>query len=917
MLAPGAGDADRAVLAVLGEAGVGKTHLCDAAIPAAARLASVSFPHTRFTYPGFGLRRLAELAGGAGHELMFELEDSQDDAPRGKLYSIVQKTDDLLRSSPERAVVFDDIQWADELTLSWISQTTTVVEQAAARILLLVRTPDRLPPRVAEAVAPLVRQQKLETLQLDPLTPQAVAQLVREQGFARATELATELHRLTGGLPLVLQEVLKELHRDGQSLDSIRAAPPRRALEVVESIVREQANDLPEDAAHLLAICCLVPQRPAERVVRLVAGWSSQRFDRGLEAALSSGLIKSDDKGGLTFRHELHREALQSLIPMPARRELHRQIAAALSGDPEYPAGPIGDQLVEAGLVDEALEWLERAAVESGRAHDHGNALTYLGAAIDLCSDDQSETRVRLCGRVVAAARCNNEPEAGREMVEGFLSRTGPLRHRGFLSLYLGRLASYAGDYETRFRAMNDALDAFERIEDDRGQALVLGELTFPIGGALSLRERIAMGTKGLAIAESIGDEEAIALCAVNLADAKYSAGQKSAFALWARAGAHLKDARTGPLSEMAMRNQNNWALAALSYGNYEATRQVVSDGLSWCREPFWARSLHAANAILLWRTGEWDKALRQIAEVKRGIARPQVAAIADVVEGAIRFERDRQPEISNLSQATESLLAWGDDEWGPLAMAVLVRVRAARRMPWPGRGLSRATDLVLNTGVRTGWDDLLPVIAEHEPTMLTRIPALLDAQRPLGRRAAASCAWAQGLLAAGSPSLSESERLLGEAADRFQSLPEPFSEARALEHLAEVRLRSGKRVADLRTRAAELYSDLGAHRSLARLIRRSKGSSAMSRFKIPPSQRGASSPGLTPREQDVATLAAEGNTINEIARELGIATGTVKKHLDRVRIKLGVRRKSELVRLLNSVHAAERTSDRVAGHRF
>ncbi|GLV47101.1 hypothetical protein TJA_02760 [Thermus sp. LT1-2-5] len=54
----------------------------------------------------------------------------------------------------------------------------------------------------------------------------------------------------------------------------------------------------------------------------------------------------------------------------------------------------------------------------------------------------------------------------------------------------------------------------------------------------------------------------------------------------------------------------------------------------------------------------------------------------------------------------------------------------------------------------------------------------------------------------------------------------------------------------------------------------------------------------LTPREKEVAALAALGLTNEEIARELGISVKTVKAHLSLVFQKLGVRKRSQLAHM-------------------
>lgn len=51
----------------------------------------------------------------------------------------------------------------------------------------------------------------------------------------------------------------------------------------------------------------------------------------------------------------------------------------------------------------------------------------------------------------------------------------------------------------------------------------------------------------------------------------------------------------------------------------------------------------------------------------------------------------------------------------------------------------------------------------------------------------------------------------------------------------------------------------------------------------------------LTPRERDVALLAARGLRNRQIAAELGLSVNTISNHLKRVYAKLGVRSRAEL----------------------
>jgi len=52
----------------------------------------------------------------------------------------------------------------------------------------------------------------------------------------------------------------------------------------------------------------------------------------------------------------------------------------------------------------------------------------------------------------------------------------------------------------------------------------------------------------------------------------------------------------------------------------------------------------------------------------------------------------------------------------------------------------------------------------------------------------------------------------------------------------------------------------------------------------------------LTPREEQVMAVASRGAPSKTIARDLGLAEGTVKMHLHHIYRKLGVRNRSALI---------------------
>ena len=153
-----------------------------------------------------------------------------------------------------------------------------------------------------------------------------------------------------------------------------------------------------------------------------------------------------------------------------------------------------------------------------------------------------------------------------------------------------------------------------------------------------------------------------------------------------------------------------------------------------------------------------------------------------------------------------------------------------------------------------------------------------------------AQLARAHALLATGNAAVAVTA---AEAADALDRLGCRLFGAMAAE-VAGIAATSRGAAIDMLARAADSYDGCGAVVRRDRVAKRLAGLGYRGRLAA---VAGRGPAALTPRELDVARLAARGHTAAEIGRQLFIGTRTVETHLAHACAKLGCRRKRELVR--------------------
>jgi DNA-binding CsgD family transcriptional regulator len=180
--------------------------------------------------------------------------------------------------------------------------------------------------------------------------------------------------------------------------------------------------------------------------------------------------------------------------------------------------------------------------------------------------------------------------------------------------------------------------------------------------------------------------------------------------------------------------------------------------------------------------------------------------------------------------------------------------------------------------------DDALEALETFETyaTRLRRTWALAYASR------------CRGLAAAARGDIDAAAQLLEEAVAQHEAAGDPFGRARSLLALGVVRRRDRQKRAarDAIEAALAGFEELGA-----------AGFAEKARAELGRISGRRRDEGLTPAEQRVAALVAEGRTNREVAAALFLGERTVETHLTQVYSKLGVRSRTELASKFRGSH--------------
>jgi DNA-binding CsgD family transcriptional regulator len=884
------------VAVLFGEAGIGKTTLWLAALEAAERLSyrvitsRPSEAEARYSFAG-----LSDLVGDPLAEILPELPAPQ----RRALESALALSDAEGVPADERVVAFafvnalrrlagdgplllavDDLQWLDAPSLGLLQYALPRLGGEPVAVVLAAR--GEVPEWVRRALA----EEQLLRLELGPLSLGALHELLRARlgsGVARPT--LRRVWEASRGNPFFALEIARALQRRGGTVD------PRDELPIpadLEALVDERLSGLSAPARDVARVVAAL----ADPVVAFVESAVGRRAEPGLAEAFEARVLELDGQR-LRLTHPLLGSALFARTTPSERRSLHAKLAEVVP-DIEERARHLALATAEpsAGIAS-MLEDGARGAKDRGAP---ATAAGLFEQALRLTpAADVDDARRRILAAAEAHFQAGDMRRANA-LLEAALAAASAGVVRAAVLIQLARAQAESADSG---RAIVLYREALSESEDDLALVATIH---------LELAERVRF-TEG--VDSGLAHAETAVRAASSVEDPVLRCRALAAFGLL-----HFNAGRGIPHAEMEVGLALERSLPGRPLGG--GAEQIFGHQLLWSGELRAARLLFEERrralgacgrveeavalwylSLIEWRAGNWELASRYAVEsvaLTEQFGR-ETAGITAWPKALIAAHRG---EVLNAQELAEQCLAY-------VRPAALVTETAGFEWVLGFLELSRGDYQAAVRHFRSA-EDLRPLLGFRDPGMdwlvpdeldaLVSVGALDEAEAVLGpweqRARTLDRAWAlaiaarvRALVLAGRGDLDGALATFETALAEHGRAEDPFQQARTLLALGATQRRAKRRGAA----RASLEHALAIFDRLPAPLWATKARAELARIGGRAPSRGA----LTPSEERVAALVAEGRTNREVAADLFITERTVEAALTRVYGKLSVRSRTEL----------------------
>jgi DNA-binding CsgD family transcriptional regulator/tetratricopeptide (TPR) repeat protein len=794
-------------------------------------------------------------------------------------------------------LVFEDVHWADHLTLDFLKYLGRRIHQWPAMLILSYRDDETGASHPLTQVLGDLPPANTHKLQLQALSFDAVATL---SGYPAGR--AHDLLAVTGGNPFFVTEVLATTQRHHpESPNATTASASDEAAQkgvpaTVSIAVLARAQRVSRQARAVLEAASLVPGAVDPAHLTALVGDTAAA---GIEECTQAGLLQwtaPQPHHHLAFRHELARRAVEAGLSPLRRREMHARLYLLVR---QHSHELLDRAAYHAQHAQDSMAVLASAPLAAARAASlgaHHEAAAHYRVALDhaqQASDGQhAELLENWAAELSLFSGGTEEAVAARLQAMALRRSRGETEQVGVNQRALSSLYRARGDIAQAQQWLDTAIRTLEGIAPSAGLAMAysIRSATYMVTNQWRLAQ--TWGERAIEVAQPFAAHGTIAHALNNIGSALADDGQLRGYALVKQS---LDLALAHHLHNHAARAYWNASETSLRNRLLETAEEWIVPGIAFAQAhdlDLHRWGLTGAMMQLRLMQGRLEEAhlLAQEALHVGPSAASHSAVHRTVVTLAatVAFLRDPRTDSSALHVHWPTALASGEpDHIVPMALA-LAEAAWLRDDHQACGGVVRAAFQAC--AELTLWDKSELALWAHRSNQALAPGSQHTTQSASQTAWVAACAL-------------ERQGDLAGAARAWAELGMPRHQAYAL------MLMDPREHPQALAEAITLFDRMGATACVEQARRRARqwASGGIKGIKTGPRSAARQNRyGLTPRELQIAQHLAAGATNQDIAQALSRSTRTVEHHVATTLSKLGAKRRGDVAALLALAQPAD-----------
>lgn len=415
-------------------------------------------------------------------------------------------------------LLIEDVHWADPATQELLDHIVRRLQSSSTLLVLTLRESELERGHPVRASVQRWVRAGADPVDLHPLGVDDLAAMTSAILDVESTPhaIASRLHERTDGLPLAVEELLRQaiehgigdVSRSGWDAVALADVPTPRTLTDAFLLRAERLTKEQLEVARAAAVLgrsfdfpalLHMTSQPDESLIEMLDTFSEMQ------------LIEEDQRrdDGYRFRHILIRDAIYNDILVSRRRLMHARAAEAIRATrPEDPS-ELAHHLIAAGRTEEAARACVDAAEAALRRLAPRDAMELFAQALAHSDDAGDQARLR-CSLGEAAFQAGDIPAAQEHLELGVtaledLGDTGTAAHH---RLTLGRCFWLRSDYAEAERQYEMARGGLEDAGPSEDLALAYIRLSGLHAADFDAGEAERLGERAILIADRQGSIE-------------------------------------------------------------------------------------------------------------------------------------------------------------------------------------------------------------------------------------------------------------------------------------------------------------------------------------------------------------------------------------------------------------------------